>query len=85
MSSSQQVYGNFVAQSQAVIEGNLKTLTRISLPIMLFLFCEALTLFFERIFLSYHSMNAVHASLNAGYLATIFQSPCVAIAAMAQV
>lgn len=58
---------------------------RLSLPLMLFLFCEALVAFVERIFLSYHSTDAVHASLSASYLASIFQTPCVAIAAMAQV
>ncbi|MBI3211723.1 MAG: hypothetical protein HYZ47_03450, partial [Simkania negevensis] len=52
---------------------------------MFFLFCEALASFIERTFLSYHSMDAVHGSLNASYLATIFQSPCVVIGMMAQV
>lgn len=68
-----------------VLNGDLKGLVRISLPLMFFLFCEALTGFCERNFLSYSSLEAVHASLNASYLATIFQSPCVAIGAMAQV
>jgi MATE family multidrug resistance protein len=54
-------------------------------PLMLFLFCEALTLFCERIFLSYHSIDSVRGSLSASYLAKIFQSPCVAIGAMGQV
>lgn len=67
------------------IKGDLGTLIRISVPLMLFLSCEALSSFCERIFLSYHSMDSVHGSLNASYLATIFQSPCVAITAMAQV
>lgn len=68
-----------------VLSGDLKGLVRISIPLMFFLFCEALTGFCERNFLSYSSIDAVHASLNANYLATIFQSPCVAIGAMAQV
>lgn len=70
---------------EPIISGNTRTLVRISLPLMFFLFCEALTSFCERIFLSYYSLDAVHASLNASYLATIFQSPCIAIGAMAQV
>lgn len=66
------------------IRGDLRTILRISLPLLFFLFCETLTAFCERIFLSYHSVDAVHASLSATYLATIFQSPCVAIGAMGQ-
>ncbi len=71
--------------SKPIIKGDLRALIRISVPLMLFLFCEALTSFCERIFLSYHSMGSVHGSLSASYLATIFQSPCVAIGMMAQV
>lgn len=52
---------------------------------MLFLFCETLTTFVERIFLSHCSMEAVHASANATYLANMFQMPCMAVAMMAQV
>lgn len=68
-----------------IIKGDLRTLIRISLPLMFFLFCEALMSFCERIFLSYHSVESVPGSLSAGYLATVFQAPCIAIAAMAQV
>lgn len=71
--------------SKPIIKGDLRTLMRISVPLMFFLFCDSLTSFCERIFLSYHSIDSFHASLNASYLATIFQSPCIAIAAMAQV
>lgn len=71
--------------STPIVKGDLRALIRISIPLMLFLFCEALTSFCERIFLSYHSIDGVRASLSASYLATIFQSPCVAIAVMAQV
>lgn len=71
--------------SRPVACGDLRALMRISMPLMLFLFCESLSSFCERIFLSYHSTNAVYGSLNASYLATIFQSPCIAISAMAQV
>ncbi|MGH2612353.1 MAG: MATE family efflux transporter [Rhabdochlamydiaceae bacterium] len=74
-----------MSEASNPIRGDLRALVRISLPLMLFLFCEAFTSFCERIFLSYHSIDAIHASLNASYLATIFQSPCVAIGAMAQV
>lgn len=69
----------------AEMKGDLRTLFRISSPLMLFLFCETLTAFCERIFLSHSSVNAVHSSLNATYLAYIFQNPCMAISAMAQV
>lgn len=69
----------------SVMRGDLKTLIRVSLPIMFFLFFESLSAFVERIFLSYHAMESVQASLNANYLANIFQSPCMAIGAMAQV
>jgi len=71
--------------SDPIISGDVRALIRISLPLMLFLFCEALASFCERVLLSYHSVDAVHASLSAGYLATLFQSPCIAIGAMAQV
>ncbi len=71
--------------SRPVARGDLKNLIRISFPLMLFLFCEALTTFCERIFLSHHSAHGVHSSLNATYLAYIFQNPCMAISAMAQV
>ncbi|MGH2612032.1 MAG: MATE family efflux transporter, partial [Rhabdochlamydiaceae bacterium] len=67
------------------IGGDFKTLIRISIPIMLFLLCEALTALCESIFLSHYSINAVHSSLNATYLAYIFQNPCMAISAMAQI
>ncbi|MFI5343961.1 MAG: MATE family efflux transporter [Chlamydiales bacterium] len=52
---------------------------------MLFLFCDTLTVFTERIFLSQLSTDGVPGSLNATYLASIFQNPCIAIAAMGQV
>jgi len=52
---------------------------------MFFLLCDTLTVFTERIFLSHYSVHGVHASLNGTYLASIFQSPCVAIAAIGQV
>ncbi len=71
--------------SNTNIGGDFKTLIRISFPLLFFLFCETLTSFCERIFLSYHSVEGVHASLNATYLASIFQSPAVAIGAMGQV
>jgi MATE family multidrug resistance protein len=71
--------------SKPITKGDLWTLIRISLPLMLFLFCDAMTAFTERIFLSHSSTNGVHASLNATYLGSIFQSPCIAIAAMGQV
>ena len=71
--------------SKPIIKGDLRALIRISVPLMLFLFCEALTLFCERIFLSYHSIDSVHGSLSASYLAKIFQAPCIAIGAMGQV
>jgi len=67
-----------------VVRGDLKTLTRISIPLMLFFFCEAVALLFERIFLSYHSIEAVHGSLNGMYLASIFQTSCIAIGFMGQ-
>lgn len=69
----------------ATITSDFTSFVRLSLPLMLFLFCETLTLFVERIFLSHYSIEAVHASVNASYFASIFQTPCVAIAAMAQV
>lgn len=72
--------------SSPTIQGDLKSLIRISFPLILFLFCESLTAFCERIFLSYSSsIDAVHASLNATYLASIFQSPSVAIGGISQV
>lgn len=71
--------------SKPIIKGDLRTLMRISIPLMFFLFCEAITFFCERVFLSYHSLDSLRGSLNATYLATLFQSPCVAIAVMAQV
>jgi MATE family multidrug resistance protein len=71
--------------SKPIVKGDLRTLIRISAPLMFFLFCEALTSFCERIFLSYHSIDSVHVSLSASYLATIFQAPCIAIGAMAQI
>jgi MATE family multidrug resistance protein len=71
--------------AQPVIGGDLKTLIRVSLPIMFFLLCEGVCGFIERIFLSYHALESVQGSLSANYLATIFQSPCIAIGAMAQV
>lgn len=67
------------------IRGDLRVLIRVSLPLMLFLFCEALAGFSERVFLSYFSTDAVHASINASYLSTLFCSPCTAIAFIAQV
>lgn len=71
--------------SNPVIKGDLQTLVRVSLPIFLFLFSETLTAWCERIFLSYHSVEAVSSSLNGTYLASLFQNPCIAIASMAQV
>ena len=71
--------------SQPITRGDLWTLVRISLPLMLFLFCDTLTTFTERIFLSHLSTDGVPGSLNATYLASIFQNPCIAIAAMGQV
>jgi MATE family multidrug resistance protein len=71
--------------SQPITRGDLWTLIRISLPLMLFLFCDSLTVFTERIFLSHFSTDGVPGSLNATYLASLFQSPCIAIAAMGQV
>ncbi len=69
----------------AILRGDLKTLVRIAIPLMLFLSCESVATFFERIFLSHYSLEAVHASLNASYLATIFQDSGIAIGAMGQV
>lgn len=77
--------GHVIKVAHLVPRGNLITLIRISLPLMFFLLCETFTIFCERIFLSYYSTDAVHASLNGSYLATIFQSPCIAIGTMAQV
>jgi MATE family multidrug resistance protein len=71
--------------SKKLIKGDFTTLVRISFPLTLFLFCEALTVFCERIFLSHYSAEAVSSSLNGTYLAFIFNNPCVAIASMAQV
>ncbi len=71
--------------STPILKGDLKALTRMSIPLMLFLFCESLTSFCVRNFLSYHSINSIHACVNAEYLAAIFQTPCLAIAAMALV
>lgn len=71
--------------SQPITKGDLWTLIRISLPLMLFLFCDTLATFTERILLSHFSSNGVHASLNAAYLGNMFQNPCTAIAAMGQV
>jgi len=68
-----------------LLSGDLRVLIRVSLPIMLFLLCEGITVVCERVFLSYHSLEGVHASVNATYLATFFQSPCAAIAFIAQV
>jgi len=73
------------AASETVVEGDLRALNRISIPLMLFLFFESIAALSERIFLSYHSPQSVHSSLSANYLAIIFQSPCVVIAMMAQV
>ena len=71
--------------SSSVINGDLRTLIRISLPIFVFLFCESLTAFGERTFLSYYGIEALSGALNGLYLAFIFQSPCIAIASMGQV
>lgn len=71
--------------SSSAINGDLRTLIRISLPVFVFLFCESLTAFGERIFLSYDGIEALSAALNGMYLAFIFQSPCIAIASMGQV
>lgn len=65
--------------------GDFTTFTRILVPLLLFLFCESLTGFVERIFLSYHSAEAVSSSLAGTYLAFIFNNPCIVIASMAQV
>ncbi|MCB1116468.1 MAG: hypothetical protein KDK71_08365, partial [Chlamydiia bacterium] len=65
--------------------GDLRTLARISLPLMFYLFCECLTLASERVFLSYYSLEAVQGALSGLYLAAIFQLSTVAIASMAQV
>lgn len=70
--------------SEQTLKGDLRTLVRISFPLFLFLFCEALTTFGERIFLSYHGVEAVSSSLNGCYLASIFQIPCVGVASMTQ-
>lgn len=66
------------------MQGDTRTLIRISLPFFLFLFCESLTGFGERIFLSYQGAESLSGSLNGAYLSWIFQIPCVAIASMAQ-
>lgn len=66
-------------------KGDLRTLTKISLPLMLYLFCECLTLASERVFLSHYSLEAVQGALSGLYLAAIFQLSTVAIASMAQV
>lgn len=71
--------------TKPIVDGSFGTLVRNSLPFFLFLFCESLTTFGERIFLSYHGVEALSGALNGMYLAFIFQSPCIAIASMAQV
>ena len=68
-----------------IIKGDLWTLVRISFPLFLFLFCESLTTFWERIFLSYHGTEGVAIALSAADLAFVFHGPCVAIASMGQV
>src|SRR5687768_7157956 len=74
-----------IIDQKPIIRGDVLTFIRISFPLLLFLFCESLTTFFEYIFLSHHSPEAVSSSLNGTYLAFMFNSPCVAIASMAQV
>jgi MATE family multidrug resistance protein len=71
--------------SNSIVRGDLRTLIRISLPFTLFLFCESLVAFWERIFLSYQGIEAVSSALNGAYLAIAFQAPCIGIASMAQV
>ncbi|MGE5196004.1 MAG: MATE family efflux transporter [Anaerolineae bacterium] len=73
------------ASQTRITKGDLSTLVRISLPVMFFLSCETIAMFCERIFLSHYSPQGVHCSLNATYLANIFQSSCMAIGVMAQV
>lgn len=68
-----------------IMRGDLRTLIRISIPLFLFLFCEAFVVFYERILLSHAGLAAVSSSLNGAYLAFIFQGSCMAIASMAQV
>lgn len=71
--------------SSSIGGGDLRTLIRISLPLILFLFCESLVAFCERIFLSYQGTEVVSSALNGAYLAIVFQAPCMGIASMAQV
>lgn len=71
--------------SKGVREGDLRTLARISLPLMFFLCCENLTGLIERVFLSYYSIEGIQASLSATYLARMFQLPLVAVCTMGQV
>jgi MATE family multidrug resistance protein len=65
--------------------GDTRTLIRTSLPFFLFLFCESLTAFGERVFLSYQGVENLSGVLNAVYLSLLFQIPCMAVASMAQV
>jgi MATE family multidrug resistance protein len=71
--------------SKLILRGDLWTLVRVSFPLFLFLLCETLTAFCERIFLSYQGTEAVFSSLNGSYLACVFQLPCLVIASMTQV
>lgn len=73
------------AFSNPIVRGDLRTIVRISLPFILFLFCESLVVFWERVFLSYEGPEAVASALNGTYLAVVFQAPCMGIASMAQV
>ncbi len=74
-----------VRVSTRLIKGDLSTFARVAHPLFLFLFCEALTTLGMSVFLSHHSIDAVSSSLNATYLSSMFNNPCMAIASMAQI
>lgn len=64
--------------------GSLKELSYLSLPLVLSLFSSYLCFFFDRVFLSHYSIQALQACAVAGGLLLIFQRFCIHMASMTQ-
>lgn len=64
---------------------SLRELFRLSLPLILVLLSSCLMGFCDRLFLAHYSLESFEGCVNAVYLCSVFQLPCIRISSMAQI
>lgn len=64
---------------------SFRELLYLTIPLVLSLFSASFMGFCDRLFLARYSLEALEASVTAGYLSTLFQHPVIRVVSMAQV